>query len=292
MNFSTEEINEFKAEALELLDDAERSLLALDAGALLKNHYDSIFRVFHSLKGGAGMLGLTPVQSHMHQLETQYQKLKGTESIAKELITYFLKGVDAARQLLEGKNISFDYSESEATKSEIKPETKTDSVIETKSLATVPSNNRQNAPAPLGDRPRIFVIDDEKDIVDILSEAIQEAGFEPIGFTNPIEAIQNLKKFKPDAVLTDMKMPEASGFEVLQTVRQLNDELPVIFISGHMTKEMVLDAIHKGAFSILEKPFSIAASAAWNTPSRAASKPCGPSAFLKTAGSVVARKLP
>ncbi|WP_369676875.1 Hpt domain-containing protein, partial [Enterococcus faecium] len=56
MEFSQAEIEEFKLEALDLLEAAEDNLLQLDRGATLATHYDAIFRCFHSIKGGAGML--------------------------------------------------------------------------------------------------------------------------------------------------------------------------------------------------------------------------------------------
>ena len=64
MDLSTEEIREFKNEALELLDEAEQSLLSLEKGGDFSKTYAAVFRVFHSLKGGAGMLGLQELQSH------------------------------------------------------------------------------------------------------------------------------------------------------------------------------------------------------------------------------------
>ncbi len=101
MQLSAEELNEFKLEALEMIDGAEKSLLALDSGGDFKKEYDSIFRAFHNLKGSAGMLELTRLQEYMHQIETTltHEKEKGT--LSHDLIDYFLKGCDQIRKILD-----------------------------------------------------------------------------------------------------------------------------------------------------------------------------------------------
>ena len=78
MQFSELDIKEFIMESTELLDAAEKSLLAIDQGAPFKDHYDAIFRAFHSIKGAAGMMEMTAVQSHLHQMESRFldQKTK------------------------------------------------------------------------------------------------------------------------------------------------------------------------------------------------------------------------
>lgn len=70
MSFSEVEIEEFKAEALELLELAEKSLLGLDRGDTdYLSSFDAAFRCFHSLKGASGMMDLVQLQAHTHELE-------------------------------------------------------------------------------------------------------------------------------------------------------------------------------------------------------------------------------
>ncbi len=101
MQLSTEELNEFKLEALEMIDGAEKSLLALDSGGDFKKEYDSIFRTFHNLKGSAGMLELTRLQEYMHQIETTLTQEKEKGTLSHDLIDYFLKGCDQIRKILD-----------------------------------------------------------------------------------------------------------------------------------------------------------------------------------------------
>lgn len=106
---SAEELQEFKTEALELLETAEKSLLKLDEGAAFEPEYNAIFRTFHNLKGAAGMMEFVALQSHMHSLENILTKFKETGSIPKEHIDLFLRGIDATRTILEGKEVQFSF---------------------------------------------------------------------------------------------------------------------------------------------------------------------------------------
>lgn len=110
MSFTQEDINEFKAEALEFLDSAEKSLLSLDTGNDFLKVYDVIFRCFHNLKGGAGMMELVDLQNHIHELETDFTSLKAIGQINKNQTNFFLKGIDAARAIIDDKKIQFDYN--------------------------------------------------------------------------------------------------------------------------------------------------------------------------------------
>lgn len=109
MSFTDEEIEEFKNEACELLDIAEKSLLALDKGADFKICYNAIFRSFHNLKGGAGMMELGELCRHTHELETIFTQFQDKTNIPFEYLSFFLNGVDAARLILGGEKVSFSY---------------------------------------------------------------------------------------------------------------------------------------------------------------------------------------
>ncbi len=106
---SAEELQEFKTEALELLETAEKSLLKLDEGAAFEPEYNAIFRTFHNLKGAAGMMEFVALQSHMHSLENILTKFKETGAIPKEYIDLFLRGIDATRTILDGKEVQFSF---------------------------------------------------------------------------------------------------------------------------------------------------------------------------------------
>lgn len=112
MAYNDQEIEEFKSEAFDLLENAEKSLLALDQGADFKTSFDCIFRGFHNLKGAAGMMEFHKLQAHTHELENKLMALKDADSIPKETINLFLRGIDAAKSLLSGQDVDFDFSTS------------------------------------------------------------------------------------------------------------------------------------------------------------------------------------
>ena len=112
------EIEEFGIEVNELLDLAEEGLLHIDGGAEFSAHYDEIFRVFHNIKGGAGMLGLEELQEHVHKVETILHNLKKENDLQRKYSSFFIDAVDATRTLLQGDSVEFDYS-LEKTESDI-----------------------------------------------------------------------------------------------------------------------------------------------------------------------------
>ncbi len=247
MNFTPEEILEFSQEAEDLLQISEQCLLALENLSPFKENYDSIFRSFHSIKGAAGMLGMDSLQKHMHIVESNFQSLKEHESITKDQISYFLKAVDHSRLLLNSTEVA-EFSEvfKQSSSQEINKNAENLDII-----SLTPTANPQNAVSAL----KAIVVDDEEHLVEILKELLEFVGFEVHAFNKPEEAVKALWNIKPDVVCTDMKMPVLSGFDVLKKIQEFDEDIPVIFISGHMDKEMIIDLVSKGVYSVIEKPF-------------------------------------
>ena len=110
MTYSAEEMEEFKAESLELLENAEKNLLSMDNGGDFRTAFDSLFRCFHNLKGAAGMMELLKLQSHTHKLEEILMGFKDGSEIPKPHINLFLRGIDASRALIDGVEVDFDFN--------------------------------------------------------------------------------------------------------------------------------------------------------------------------------------
>ncbi len=134
MSISNEELEEFKTESLELLEVAEKSLLSLDQGAEFKTAFDAIFRGFHNLKGASGMMDMQELQSHTHQLENILMPFKDKSSMPKSYISFFLRGIDAARSILNNEKINFDFSIPEEGLSQAEQTITSDSTV--KEVAT------------------------------------------------------------------------------------------------------------------------------------------------------------
>lgn len=170
MSFSNQELEDFKAEALDLLEVAEKNLLALDLGAEFRPAFDATFRVFHNLKGAAGMMDLTDLQAHTHELENLLIKFTDAPAIPKVYVDLFLRGIDAARSLMNGEKTPFNFSVPEIA--ETPPPQ--DPPVEVKKLeeaapTPAPTTTAELIPASAVDE---FVVECEE-IVDRVSDALQ-----------------------------------------------------------------------------------------------------------------------
>src|SRR5690349_3798881 len=105
-------------------------------------------------------------------------------------------------------------------------------------------------------KSRILVIDDEAAIRDSLRMTLEYEGYEFIGAATGQEGLALAERDAPDMVLLDVKMPGMDGIEVLERLRNMNDQLPIVVISGHGTISTAVDATKKGALDVIEKPFA------------------------------------
>jgi two-component system, NtrC family, nitrogen regulation response regulator NtrX len=102
--------------------------------------------------------------------------------------------------------------------------------------------------------PSILIIDDEKSIRKTLTEILSYEGYK---IEEAADGEEGLKKFKEknfDLVLCDIKMPKIDGIEFLEKAREINDEIPIIIISGHGNIETAVEAVKKGAYDYISKP--------------------------------------
>ena len=105
-------------------------------------------------------------------------------------------------------------------------------------------------------KSRILVIDDEGAIRDSLKMTLEYEGYEFIGAATGQEGLALAEREAPDLVLLDVKMPGMDGIEVLERLRNMNESLPVVVVSGHGTISTAVEATKKGAFDFIEKPFA------------------------------------
>jgi two-component system NtrC family response regulator len=101
----------------------------------------------------------------------------------------------------------------------------------------------------------ILVVDDELNYLTVMEALLEEAGYEVITAGSGLEAIKIAGDSDLDLVLTDMKMPKMSGIELLDEMRRLYPDLPVIIMTAYGTVEKAVTAMKKGAFDYILKPF-------------------------------------
>ena len=101
---------------------------------------------------------------------------------------------------------------------------------------------------------KILLIDDEPDIVRVLSMSLKADGFDVIPAHSGIEGVEVFEKERPDIVLTDIKMPGMDGIEVLKKVKSIQPESEVIIITGHGDIDNTIEALQYGASDFINKP--------------------------------------
>jgi len=103
--------------------------------------------------------------------------------------------------------------------------------------------------------PIIYVIDDDDAVRESLEFLLSTAGIKPRGFDSGKTFIDALPQIDSGCIVTDVRMPEITGIDVLKHVKQHKPDLPVIVITGHGDIALAVEAMKIGAVDFLEKPF-------------------------------------
>jgi DNA-binding NtrC family response regulator len=103
---------------------------------------------------------------------------------------------------------------------------------------------------------KILIIDDEPDMLVMLKMLITDkTTYEVVTTNNPFELEELLAKEDFNLVITDLKMPMLDGIEVLERVKKIEADIPVIVITAFGTLEAAEEAVHRGAYDFITKPF-------------------------------------
>ena len=135
-----------------------------------------------------------------------------------------------------------------------------DAWLESQRTRTVPPAGA-TAPAKTAtesdERPRVLVVDDEASIRDLLSKTLALAEYEVDVAPDGRAALERMRLFGYDLLITDLKMPGMDGLSVIQEARRLNSDLPVIIITGYSTESSAIEAANLGVAGYLTKPFKV-----------------------------------
>ena len=101
----------------------------------------------------------------------------------------------------------------------------------------------------------ILIVDDEKNYLLVLSAVLEDEGYEVLTALNGSEALDIQKRSDLDLIVTDMKMPGMNGIELLENIKATDPDLPVIMMTAHGTVDKAVEAMQKGAYSYILKPF-------------------------------------
>jgi putative nucleotidyltransferase with HDIG domain len=101
----------------------------------------------------------------------------------------------------------------------------------------------------------ILVVDDEEAIREVVSTMLESKGYKCMSVSNGRAAQDQVKRHTPDLVLSDMIMPEMDGLKLLEWLRQYDPEVPVIMVTAIHDISTALEAIRRGAYDYILKPF-------------------------------------
>jgi putative two-component system response regulator len=105
------------------------------------------------------------------------------------------------------------------------------------------------------EKSAILVVDDDPSVLESISRLLSAFGYLVFPYGNATDAAMKLQENNIRVVLTDIMMPEVSGLQFLEKIRSFNSEIPVIMMTAYAELDMTIDAIRKGAFDFLLKPF-------------------------------------
>ena len=104
----------------------------------------------------------------------------------------------------------------------------------------------------------ILVVDDNLDIRLLISGILKDKGFSVREAANFDQALNEINRKVPDAAVIDVKLDKGDndGIELLTHIKKIDNDVPVIMISGHANVQMAVDSLKFGAFEFVQKPFS------------------------------------
>lgn len=107
------------------------------------------------------------------------------------------------------------------------------------------------------DNLKVCIVDDEEEFVTTLAERLELRGFKAQIATDGENALHLIETDPPHVVVLDVMMPGMGGLEVLQRIKELNPQIPVILLTGHGDTKEGMEGMRLGAFDYLMKPLSI-----------------------------------
>ncbi len=103
---------------------------------------------------------------------------------------------------------------------------------------------------------KILVIEDEEEMLENYSRLLKKIGYDCIAEQDSVKAVEELNRLGPDVILTDLRMPGKSGFDILDASKEINPDIPVILITAYASIPTAVEAVKRGAFDFIAKPFS------------------------------------
>jgi two-component system response regulator HydG len=107
------------------------------------------------------------------------------------------------------------------------------------------------------ERARVLIVDDELPMAEVLADGLAEHGFDAVAIPSSAEAARRLGEEPFDALVTDLRMPEVDGLELVSIARRVAPSCPVIVMTAYSAVDTAVESIRRGAYHYLTKPFKI-----------------------------------
>jgi CheY-like chemotaxis protein len=108
----------------------------------------------------------------------------------------------------------------------------------------------------MSEKPLILVVDDESDSLAYLFDLLHNEGYRVLPTSSPLEALDHARKKRPDLIISDIRMPDLDGLELLERVRTVSPRTRVILLTAYGDWKMLQDVIRNGGEAMLLKPSS------------------------------------
>lgn len=224
-------LDDFKSEAKNILLDALKSIETYKSKPDSTLLYKELCSCFYGLQGGANLLQLNILQKKAKEVYDSLDVNKEKDDFNDQDLDRLEKDIVLCIDLLKNpKKLDLDTSEN---------------------LKELQLESQEN--------PLIYIVEDEKFMQELLESIAAGEEYRVKLFNDGEAAIQAFKESKPEeypnCILTDLTMPFKSGLQLIQEIQEIDPYLPVIFISGDVVKDTVIQAVNYGVFGIIEKPF-------------------------------------
>ncbi len=103
---------------------------------------------------------------------------------------------------------------------------------------------------------KVLIVEDEQKLANLIRSSIKDLFFKVITAKDGIEGLKKFNSFKPDIIISDILMPNLNGLEMCKAIKEQTN-IPIVILSAHSQKEMLLQAIDIGISKYFIKPFDI-----------------------------------
>ena len=102
----------------------------------------------------------------------------------------------------------------------------------------------------------VYVLDDEVQVLEVIELQLNAAGYSVVTYANSSEFLENIHDLLPGVVVSDQRMPGASGLKVQEQLRKFSSKFQLILLSGYPETRVAVEAMRQGAVTVLDKPYN------------------------------------